>query len=129
MRAIMMAVLVVLAGACDPMPQQGPEDGAPSTGGAVDAKRPAPHWRWCVQALGDGGADALGPGSRCDEARGDRCALPTDCSFESANYGSRCEAVEGEARCCQYATTHNQVTGALERCRDCGDGMICGPID
>lgn len=117
-----------LALGCEPPPLERSQDGGPEETRA-DARRPELHYRWCIQPLGDGGRDALGPGSACDEAAGDRCGVPVECTFESAGYASRCELIEGAQRCCHYATTHSQVTGGLERCRDCGDGMVCSPID
>ena len=87
--------------------------------------------RWCWQALGDGGRDALAPGEACALNGSDQCAPPVMCSFESFNASAAClpgapRDGGGDYRCCQMVTTHNQVTGAEESCRNCGDGWNCG---
>lgn len=87
----------------------------------------------CFQALGDGSVDALPPGAPCSLNGKDHCAVPEACTFDSFQYDAAClpgAPVDGgsDYRCCQFAKTHNMVSGEVEQCRDCGDGMRCGPI-
>ena len=86
--------------------------------------------RWCWQALGDGGRDALAPGEACALNGTDHCAPPAMCSFESFDFDAAClpgapRDGGGDYRCCQRVKTHNQVTGAEESCENCGAGWSC----
>lgn len=78
----------------------------------------------CWQAMGDGGLDALAPGSDCSAA-GSSCAPPEVCTFDAFAMEAQCVAVDDVARCCQIAWMRSQ-TGGPVRCVDCGDGWNCG---
>jgi len=117
MRTLPTLALLLLA--CDPLPMPPPADG-----GATDMARPSRpdvgrYGLFCYQPLGDGPSDQQAPGAAC--AGADACAAPVACSFESFDYASACLL----GHCCQFARTHNMVTGAVENCRDCGDGWSC----
>jgi len=125
----------LLAG-CQPVEPYGTWAERPDTAIVTDISAhdiAAPHDQftglWCVQALGDGGRDALAAGEPCDIDSADRCAPPVSCSFDSFDYEGRCEVSvndgPAETRCCQYAKTHSMVDGRVQQCRNCGDGWRC----
>jgi hypothetical protein len=76
-------------------------------------------WRWCVQAIGDGGGDQLAPGVACGPGS-QLCAPPVQCTFDAFDLSAAC--VMGT--CCQYAKAR-EMTGTVSQCSDCGSGWSC----
>ncbi len=73
----------------------------------------------CVQIIGDGGGDQLGPGSPCGALA--LCAAPAACSPDAFDLSARCEV----GRCCQYAWRQLSDPDGAQLWRNCGDGFEC----